>query len=908
MPFADADTRRPPSQEVAPSQRFPVIKGAMVDYFSRTFQEWMPTVIREVDPDTGAVGLECKPPGDVLTLQEHRRALRARTRPSDASLQWLRETLRNDQTEEVALSLFNRCTGPHLGFRDPLGGGGPGHALREDQARLAGREVDKLLGVSGSSVTLLLVEQRVTADVFVEWFWDRMWTTQKQYGQTLTGGRGAKRTEDVRFAFEFEKELGRGTFGAVFLCHSRESKLSRAVKVLSKDNAWASVEQLEKEIEHLCVLDHPHIVKLYEYFEDRESIYLVMDYCAGGDLNNLIAGTFRQKRRLAESWIADVMKQLLLAITHVHCSGLLHLDLKSANIMLAGHHAGIGQRPHVMVIDLGIAQNFRPGNYRNNVPCGTPQTMAPEVWFGELTPKADVFSLGVVLFEMLAGGCPFPCPGDNHNAQQFWWSRPEPPWVWAREASEAAVKLCHQMLLLDKAERPDARKCLKWRFIQTPIPIQLGEKAVSVAGEQPMSQQLVRRLATAADRSVLYKSVALAIAQAWPADQLATIKGVFHELDVSGSGRLEKARVAHVLEKLGVEAHRARESADAMDFSRDGAVDWTEFVAACISLSSDEMDKDLQRIFKQADCDGDGMLSGEELSHLLAGEHLRGDAVRDVLHDLIGRDEMSARVDFTTFRRHFRSHTIKMDLKVINGNSGPCQWEDQPDEGAIAPPPPSAHCAWAYQPEKDLSNPVARQQDLEMLNEGVIVEGARRLYEGARQVAGVLFRSTSVSSGHSVNNAKAGAPEVATSSLQENLQRLEEMGFTDRDWCASILRRHRNRLSPSLFDDLGIVLEEEEEAQAESPPIATPGAMQALPCLLLAQQPSHKPPVEPDFNEDGTVDVCEARLRGIDNKLDYLVSKLKLGTSGSGLPAPVPEDEPMDRRPNRLRSSMMLET
>ncbi|CAK9099221.1 Calcium-dependent protein kinase 4, partial [Durusdinium trenchii] len=140
------------------------------------------------------------------------------------------------------------------------------------------------------------------------------------------------------------------------------------------------------------------------------------------------------RKRIPEVWIAHVMQQVLSAITHIHANGIIHLDIKSQNIMLMPALETKAQFlqadllssvdlyfhtlriPHVMVIDLGVATIFQPGNFKRGNPMGTPATMAPEVWRGEITPKADVFSCGCVLFEMLSFQMPWdfkyrPTPG-----------------------------------------------------------------------------------------------------------------------------------------------------------------------------------------------------------------------------------------------------------------------------------------------------------------------------------------------------------------------------------------------------------------------------------------------------------------------------------------------------------------
>ncbi|CAK0883283.1 unnamed protein product [Prorocentrum cordatum] len=393
------------------------------------------------------------------------------------------------------------------------------------------------------------------------------------------------------------------------------------------------------------------------------------------------------------------------------------------------------EQPHVMVIDLGVAKIFQPGNFRHNRPIGTPATMAPEVWSGDITPKADVFSCGVVLFELLALSLPFNCTAQHEEAINYWFSMPLAPWSRTRHASNAAVELCRRMLRLDRHMRPTASQCLRAPFFEA--------RGISDDADGSVAA-LLKGLVHVPERSVLHNSVALSIAQAWPSNQLPTIKAAFRELDAGASGQLTKDQVALALERLGVDREPARASADALDLSRSGAVGWTEFVAGCIRLGSDRFEEDLLRIFKEADSDNDGLLTQKDVASLLAADHLHGDAACDVFADLVGRVDPGARVDWPTFRRHFR-----------------CPLDDAED--SLAAPVMAA----------PIMVPACHQAGAEIMGH------AMDLWERAMDLGHAFWPL----------QEDPGEPE------EEKLRRLAEMGFTDRD-------RHRNKLCSRAVEEL----------------------------------------------------------------------------------------------------------
>ncbi|CAK0790093.1 unnamed protein product, partial [Prorocentrum cordatum] len=420
-------------------------EGSKVEYYSSTNGTWMPTRVTSVDEETGAVTVDVKP-GVPMSLREQRSRLRPRTRPSAQHLEWGRSVLREGRLSEESRAIFLRHAAPATPGQGPATCALPGEALPR-----AGAELDALLGTCGSVCYLRHQAENVcghplAAEDFEELFWNMLWGVQKEFCQAVSRENAARKQEvSPHDAYSFERTLGSGTYGTVKLAREKTTGARRAVKMISK-----STHHQDCEIEHLLFLDHPHIVKLYEHYEDQSYVYLVMDYCSGGDLQSTISESRGAGCLLPECFVSDVMRQVLMAIAHVHSHGIVHLDLKAANVMLTPSRstlppcrgeqegrilANVHERPHVMVIDLGVAQVFQPGNFRSRKPTGTPCTMAPEAWSGEFTPRADVWSCGVVLFELLALRLPFACPCEREGAATYWSARPAPPWEHLRAAS-----------------------------------------------------------------------------------------------------------------------------------------------------------------------------------------------------------------------------------------------------------------------------------------------------------------------------------------------------------------------------------------------------------------------------------------------------------------------------------------
>ena len=201
--------------------------------------------------------------------------------------------------------------------------------------------------------------------------------------------------------FELVHEVGRGAFGSVWQAH--DSKLDRKVAVKvprSGQFTQSSREQFLREARAAAQLNHPNIVSVYEVGLDDDRIYIVSDFVNGISLADLLSGD-----RLAPRQAIQLCVKVVRALEHAHVNGVIHRDLKPANIMLDENH-----EPFVM--DFGLAKRDA-GEITMTLDgklLGTPAYMPPEQARGEghhVDRRADVYSVGVILYELLTGELPF---------------------------------------------------------------------------------------------------------------------------------------------------------------------------------------------------------------------------------------------------------------------------------------------------------------------------------------------------------------------------------------------------------------------------------------------------------------------------------------------------------------------
>ena len=196
--------------------------------------------------------------------------------------------------------------------------------------------------------------------------------------------------------YRVESFLGKGGMAEVYKVWDQKRSVYLALKILHADLAEDIVflRRFQREAQTLSKLQHPNIVRFYGTEQDGDLVYMLMDYVEGTTLRKEI---LQAKGPLAMEWILEIMKSVCAALDYAHKSGFVHCDVKPANIMI--HKNGA-----VYVSDFGIAR-MTEASTATMVGAGTPAYMAPEQARGETpVPQTDIYSLGVVLFEMLTGG------------------------------------------------------------------------------------------------------------------------------------------------------------------------------------------------------------------------------------------------------------------------------------------------------------------------------------------------------------------------------------------------------------------------------------------------------------------------------------------------------------------------
>ncbi|MDB5349856.1 MAG: serine/threonine protein kinase [Planctomycetota bacterium] len=264
--------------------------------------------------------------------------------------------------------------------------------------------------------------------------------------------------------FAILRELGRGSFGVVLLVHDPSLDCERALKVPTEAalSHEAARRRFVKEAKFTASIDHPNVVRVVEADDLGGLCYLVMEFCPEGSLSSWMRARPKD-RPIPEKWAARLVAQIAEGVHQAHVKGILHRDLKPANVLLVRVGADDGSDPPDLspkVADFGLAKLLDgdgEGMSVDGTPVGTYAYMSPEQARGSLAkigPSSDVYGLGAILFELLAGSRAYPQGSRDELLAALLSDAPPPALARARPgASKELEILCRTCLAKDPRDR-----------------------------------------------------------------------------------------------------------------------------------------------------------------------------------------------------------------------------------------------------------------------------------------------------------------------------------------------------------------------------------------------------------------------------------------------------------------------
>ncbi|GMT25959.1 hypothetical protein PFISCL1PPCAC_17256, partial [Pristionchus fissidentatus] len=217
--------------------------------------------------------------------------------------------------------------------------------------------------------------------------------------------------DPMKHRFEIVRKLGSGTYGKVSLAYDHKFDREVAVKLIKKSaiENKADLVRIRREIRIMSALNHPNIIQIFEVFENKDKIILVMEYASGGELYDYVS----KFGSLPEQESRRIFRQITSAVLYCHKHKVAHRDLKLENILLDANN-------HAKIADFGLSNYFSDKSQLNTF-CGSPLYASPEIINGTpyRGPEVDCWSLGILLYTLVYGSMPFDGRDFNRMVRQI---------------------------------------------------------------------------------------------------------------------------------------------------------------------------------------------------------------------------------------------------------------------------------------------------------------------------------------------------------------------------------------------------------------------------------------------------------------------------------------------------------
>lgn len=396
--------------------------------------------------------------------------------------------------------------------------------------------------------------------------------------------------------------IGSGSFGEVRKALHISTGETRAIKIIYKLQVTDRYQQkIMKEIHILQKVDHPHIVKVYEYFHDHKFIYIVMELVPGGELFTKI----QLMQRFNEAQAAKLFFQLMSAVNYLHQQHIVHRDLKPENIMLDDAN-------FIKLIDFGTAREFEAGAKMKNCH-GTPYYIAPEVLSESYDEKCDIWSAGVILYILLTGVPPFNGSNDDEILNSVREAKLNMKIPQFENVSAKAKDLIQKMLTRNPKSRPSAKEVLEHSWMTASE----HEHSKTI---DPNIMQNIRRFET---KSQLQRAIYFfMINNLATKDDKKELTEVFQRLDTNNDGVLSREELLAGFQSAQITALTQADVEgliDKLDSNKSKCIDYSEFLAAAMDRKRLISKERIRKVFGIFDKDGNGKITPSEFKNIFKG-------------------------------------------------------------------------------------------------------------------------------------------------------------------------------------------------------------------------------------------------------------------------------------------------
>ena len=408
--------------------------------------------------------------------------------------------------------------------------------------------------------------------------------------------------------YESLKFLGEGSFAKVYLVKNKSTGAIRAMKEIRREQDEDTEINIINEINILMKLDHPNIVKIFEFYVSERAYYLITEYCPGGSLFDFIDKNHGPFTEIQASYI---MHQLFSVVNYCHKMKIIHRDLKPENILINKNDNGFVT---IKVCDFGTSLKFKKGDVQDEV-VGSIYYIAPEVLKKNYNAKCDIWSCGVIMYILLTGYPPFGGRDNKTIMQKILKGeyKTEP----LKKRCKACIDLISKLLEKDINTRIRADTALNHKWFQI-----YKSKEIRVDIDDPkIIQKYINNLKNY-EKSNNINEFALAylIHNHPELEEIDLATKLFAKIDKKGNGKITKEELYAEL-KTFFQSENLEDDVNKI-FGNKKYIDNEEFLRAAIDKKIFLTEDSLKFAFNYFDKNGNGEINADDICSIFSEGNL----------------------------------------------------------------------------------------------------------------------------------------------------------------------------------------------------------------------------------------------------------------------------------------------
>ena len=437
--------------------------------------------------------------------------------------------------------------------------------------------------------------------------------------------------EDAEHDYKKLQLLGEGRFSTVYEAQNRITDIMRAMKIIKKEEHYSEEDEKEviNEVNILKTMDHPNIVKLFEFYSNEKQYSIIMEYCKGGKLNTEI----RNYAPFDEKYSAYIMYQIFSAINYCHNMNIIHGDLKPENILIVNRNKK-NNYPNIKIGDFGMSKMVEKDSLQNKI-VGTIYYVAPEVILKKYNEKCDIWSCGVIMYVLLSKKPPFGGYTEEEiisNILKGVYDIEKPPFD---KISKNALDLIQKLLNKDINKRISAQEALNHPWFKENKSKELYNEILN----DKVLQKLLDNLKKYKKNSIIQETALAYLVHNFPQmkDVINACK-LFNQIDLNGDGKITEHELYKGLctkIKSDTLEDDVRKIYEKLDMDDDGYIEYEEFVRAAVSKDKFMGDNVLKFAFRFFDKDNSGKIDIGEIEKVFKKSITDQNHVEEALNKII---------------------------------------------------------------------------------------------------------------------------------------------------------------------------------------------------------------------------------------------------------------------------------